>query len=216
MTSYNLIDLEYKYSEIMKNIIDKEMKDKYDTKKKINYHKVYYTILGEYLRSINLKRFGDLEYITKYTAILDQCIIKFNVYSINIQIEADKYILYCALYRAWNKDKYLGEFNTTINIVPFENKILPTGQNSTVISMGNYICKVISYKTHSDINSNSNSEQSCSIKYEDIDIDGEDGEYIFTGHCSHNVFPLNEIKFPDWQDINLVEQESNLYFPPKY
>lgn len=208
----------YKYIQIMNKIIN-DILPTDEIKSDINYYKIYYNILSNYLREIGLTIKGNLEYITKYISTLDECIIKFNVYSIEIKIEDDMYILYCALYRVWNKEIYLGEFNTTINIVRSDNKILPTGQNNFVISMGNYICKVINYKEHTNIGENSslsNLTNSCEKAYSDIDIDGKEGEYLFTGHCSHNVYPLNLISFPLWQDINLDLQESYVYFPPEY
>jgi hypothetical protein len=204
-----------KYSKIMLEEIIKEFPDDTEDDTKI-YNKIYYNILSNYLIKIGLKIINnnELEYITKYKATLDNCIIKFNVYSIKIQIENDIFILYCALYRIWNKEIYLGEFNTTLDIVPIDNTILATGQNSKIISMGNYICKVINYKTHSSLSSNSTDIKNCNKKYIDLDIDGD--EYIFTGHCSHNIYPLNLINFPPWQDLDLGEQETYLYYPPEY
>jgi hypothetical protein len=204
-----------KYSKIMLEEIVKEFPDNtYDDTK--NYNKIYYNILSNYLKKIGLKIINNnkLEFITKYKATLDNCKIIFNVYSIKIQIENDIFILYCALYRIWNKDILLGDFTTTLDIVPDDNTILATGQNSKIISMGNYICKVINYKDHSSISESSSDIKNCNKKYADININ--DSEYVFTGHCSHNIYPLNEINFPPWQDLDLGEQESYLYYPPEY
>jgi hypothetical protein len=180
----------------------------------INYHKLYYTILSNYLRKIKLEYDqSSCKYLFNNIHTIDKMIIYNNFYSININVGEDKFILYFVKYKISNNDKELGEFKNIVNIVPIESKILPTGQNSNIISMGNYICKIIEYYKpipQTSINSNSTLTESCEKSWDDIKINDN---YVFVGHCSNDVFPLNEINTEELKIYNLKDfpQESYLY-----
>jgi hypothetical protein len=102
-------------------------------------------------------------------------------------------------------------YKNIINIVPMDNEISLTGQNSQILSMGNYICKIVEYQVQTSISSASNSSESCEKNWEEIKINDN---YVFVGHCSSDVYPLNVINIPPLIIPEFVEQESSLYYPP--
>lgn len=76
--------------------------------------------------------------------------ILFNVYSVDVSIGGAEYTLICAKYRYTYKDermKIVGsdEYTCVINLVP-KTTVTKFGLYSDVITIGNYICKILEYK----------------------------------------------------------------------
>jgi len=216
-----------KYTRIMYNEINNELPDGHVKNRNINYHRTYYTILSKYLRKIGLK-YDDstCRYLYWHRTTIGHIKddeYKFDTnnyyYSINVNVGTDRFKLYFVI----NSPKIYGKritggpdtvYKNIINIVPIDNDIQLTGQNTQILSIGNYICKIVEYYNppQTSINSSSTSSESCEKDWKDIKIDDN---YVFVGHCSTDVYPLREIKLP--QNPNIIqpgEQESLLYNPP--
>lgn len=91
-------------------------------------------------------------------------------FSINVNVGADKFKLYFTI----NSPKIHGKritggqdrvYKNIINMIPIDNDIELTGQNSQILSMGNYICKIVDYYNteppQTSIKSSSTSSESC-------------------------------------------------------
>jgi hypothetical protein len=216
-----------KYTRIMYNKINNELPDGHVKSRIINYHRTYYTILSNYLREIGLNYDNSTcKYLYWHRTTIGHIKddeYKFDTnnyyYSINVNVGTDRFKLYFVV----NSPKIYGKritggpdtvYKNIINIVPIDNDIQLTGQNTQILSMGNYICKIVEYYNppQTSINSSSTSSESCEKDWKDIKIDDE---YVFVGHCSSDVYPLRDIKLP--QNPNIIppgEQESLLYNPP--
>jgi len=216
-----------KYTRIMYNKINNELPDGHVKSRNINYHRMYYTILSNYLREIELKYDNSTcKYLYWHRTTIghikdDEYKFDTNNYyfSINVNVGTDRFKLYFVI----NSPKIYGKritggpdtvYKNIINIVPIDNDIQLTGQNTKILSIGNYICKIVEYYTppQTSINSSSTSSESCEKDWKDIKIDNE---YVFVGHCSTDVYPLRDIKLPlNPNVIQPGEQESLLYNPP--
>jgi hypothetical protein len=185
-----------------------------------NFVKLYYQILDEYLRNINMKLPENKDPIFEYAYQLNIDNSKFiiNVYSIKVNIETDSFIFYVIKYKFIQNDKDMGIFTAIYNIVTNDNKILETGQNEYYLNAGNYICKPVEYIIQTlvvgsdECKSEKSNHDCCSELTEDqIKINNT---YKFIGNCSHNIYPLSEINFPD--EIIIPDEKPNvseLYFP---
>jgi hypothetical protein len=209
------------YINTFNGIIGKYLSTVYN--KDINYHKVYYTILSDYLRTIGLTYDNSTcKYLYSNRATIGYIkndeykfdIIN-NYYSIDIKI-GSKFKLYFTVYSPLINGKTINsyEYRNIVNIVPFDNDIQATGQNTKILSIGNYICKVVEYYDigQTSINSSSNLTESCEKKWDNIQIDHE---YVFVGHCSSGVYPLDQISIPPHPpSLQKFPEESTLYYPP--
>jgi hypothetical protein len=209
--------------------INNELPDGHVKSRNINYHRMYYTILSNYLREIGLKYDNSTcKYLYWHRTTIghikdDEYKFDTNNYyfSINVNVGSDKFKLYFVV----NSPKINGKritsgpnivYKNIINMIPINNDIELTGQNTQILSMGNYICKIVEYydtnPVQTSINSSSTSSESCEKNWNDIKINHK---YVFIGHCSSDVYPLNEITLPSVTNIQSYgEQESLLYYPP--
>ena len=195
---------------------------------KKNYIKLYYKILNEYL-SLIVMNFTNTNIPTfeyAYTFNIDESIFIINIYSILITIGLDNFIFYVSKYKFIKNNITIGIFTSIINIIPLDttNKyyLLESGQYRDIISCGNYICKIIEYSddqtdvigSDSDTDDSDNEDKTnnnCShLKEDQIYINNI---YRFIGHCSHNIYPLNLINFPDIIIPANKKNVSKLYYP---
>jgi hypothetical protein len=216
-----------KYKRIMYDKIYDLLPDNHLKSRNINYHRMYYKILSNYLKEIGLNYDNSTcKYLYWHRTTIGHLKddkYKFDsnnfYFSINVNVGTDRFKLYFVV----NSPKIYGKrvssdpnivYKNILNIVPIDNDIQLTGQNTQILSMGNYICKIVEYYSppQTSINSSSTSSESCEKDWKDIRINDE---YVFVGHCSSDVYPLRDIKLPLNPDILIYgEQESSLYYPP--
>jgi len=217
-----------RYATILKDIINYNFTDTIKNRN-MNYHKIYYTILSIYLRRIGLIfHQPSLKYLYSNTAIIEPDLVtknkyKFNMinqyYSIEIRVNSDYFLLYFTVYSPIINGKTIRSKNyrNIINVVEANNQILSTGQNSSILSIGNYICKVVEYldQKQTSIDATSTLSESCEVHFDKIKINNH---YVFIGHCANDppVYPLDDIIIPDLPAVCIQSpQESRLYYPPK-
>ena len=209
-------------NKVMKKTIEEIVPDiETSTKKPKNQISKYYQILNLYLKNIGLVYDeSTIKFLYAYKTNfpkdnspedigfeIDNIFI-INVYSINISVNEDKFILYFIKYRYTRIEKgetIIREYNSILNIVPITNKITLYGLNSEILSIGVYICKLSDYHKQLFIDNIEDEEE----YYKRI----LNSQYGFVGDYIHNIYPISEFytKLPA-----IIEVEEKINTTDKY
>jgi hypothetical protein len=188
----------------------------------------YYEIINLYLKTIGLKyNIETLKFMYTIESNFEQPIYNkpiiynhnflLNVYSIEVNVNDNLFILYFTQYRYIksspteipNEQIILSNniYNAIINMVPKTNTINLYGLNNQILSAGLYICKIIAYN------------QNCLVdEYPDersrriINL-----SYIFVGDYINNMYPLSEFShmIPIMKEVEIKKDTEVKYKPEK-
>jgi len=219
---YPIIEQIYAIADIDKNIIMKKTIETIvpeiiikPTVKPTNSIMKYYQIINLYLKNIGLtfdKKTIKFLYTIKLKFPNDdleevESTFTLNVYSIEIKINEDIFLLYFIKYRFTRKDKdatATGIYNAILNMVPITNKITVCGLNSEILSMGFYICKFVEYTSQSAVDW---------TNFEDYKKRYLNRIYVFVGDYVNNMYPISEF-YTELPEI--VEAEDKVNTEEKY
>ena len=183
----------------------------------------FYGILSEYVEKIMTVKSDSLKFlfsfrdelftnitylkkdILKETPLREHADLLFNIYTVDVRIGEIEYDLICAKYKYNYEDQRArppvsgtNEFTCIMNLVPKVNEITMYGTYKNVISIGNYICKIMEYDLHTlmDLEHLLRSEKNVPMdKHYRPTLPLRIGNYWFVGNYISGMFPLNSLPF---------------------
>jgi hypothetical protein len=163
--------------------------------------KTLYNIYDSYLKQINMTPIKDtLKFSHNYKKTYERAEIFMNIYTIDVTVGDDIFILYCGNYK-FIYNGTTNYFNCIINLIPKENKITRIGLHQNILTIGGLLCKIIDYTDQ--------------IKIMSGNIPKINNTYSFLGHYMHNIYPLNIIEFPPFVDFE-IPNDLNIPYQPLY
>jgi hypothetical protein len=194
---------------------------------KNNYHVVasdalqsFYGILHSYIQSIMTVKtetfrflfsfhndlFTAISYlrkdVKKEKPLREHADILYNLYSVDVVIGSVEYELICAKYRYNYEDEKASvkgseEYTCVVNLVPKDNSITKNGIYKNVLTVGNYVCKIMEYDLNTLLSLGHLNQSRKNISYDKYrsSLPLKIGHYWFVGNHVSGMFPLNTLPF---------------------